>query len=1754
MNRGFIHRLGFVFVIGLVLVASRLMLQAVPTQQAGTWESIGSMTESRTGAASVAFPDGRTAIVGGLLADGTATGSIVVINPADNSVTPAGELSAPRTGHTATLLEDGRVLVAGGTSNGVILSDIDIVDVAAATVTSSGMFLTQPRSGHAAARIADGQVLIAGGDTAGAVILASAELIDVTAATVNLTASLMGTARSGASATTMIDGRVLVAGGNDGTQDLASAEIYYPLNQSFSPAGTSLSQARSGHTALLLPGNGAVLIAGGTAAGEPGAPRVPVTTSDWFQPALFPDPFSWGEGAFAATGPLAHARATAMIGPYGEGYAFVSGGGSTEAEQFHFATIKTDKEDYAPGEPALITGSGWQPGEEVTLVFQEDPAVHADYVLTVTADDNGNFSYNSWAPEQHDLDVRFYLMATGALSQSRAQITFTDGTLQGVNVVTTTGTVIQGATAAYVVNVDMGGNTGACTVTLSVTTPLPAGAVASFSGGPNPFNATNLDFSRNLSITTTAATPVGAYVFTVQAAPSANCNGAAIATANGSLRVNSAAKTTPVITFNAPPAPTYGDGNFTVSATTTNTDSSALTYSYVSGPCAFVSGAMFSSTGAGTCVVQADGAETANFTAATAQQSVSIGKATLTVTASSPSVTYGDPVPAITAIYGGFVSPDTAAVLDAEPTCSTAYTPSNAAGTTPATNCSGGLDNNYAFSFIAGSVTIGQATLTISVSAEDAVYTGSPYAGATTCSALGVNSEEPLATPSFVGGVPTDVGNYTYSCSAGGPGTNYVADTETDGFEITPAPSVTTVSCPTSVTYTGAAQTPCTATVTGVGGLNLTPTVTTYANNIDAGTATASYAYSGDANHEASNDSTDFIIDPASSTTVVTCPANVTYTGSAQTPCTVSVTGAGGLNLTPAATYVNNTNVGTATASYAYAGDANHEASNDSTDFTIDPAASTTVVTCPTNVTYTGAAQTPCTVSVTGAGGLNLTPAATYVNNTNVGTATASYAYAGDANHEASNDSADFTIDPAASTTVVTCPANVTYTGSAQTPCTVSVTGAGGLNLTPAATYVNNINAGTATASYAYSGDANHEASNDSTDFTIDPAASTTVVTCPTNVTYTGAAQTPCSASVTGAGGLNLTPTPTYVNNINAGTATASYAYAGDANHEASNDSTDFAIDPAPSVTTVTCPPGPYTYTGAAQTPCSATVTGAGGLNETPTPTYTDNINAGVATASYAYSGDANHTASNDSDTFTIDPAPSVTTVTCPPGPYTYTGAAQTPCSATVTGAGGLNLTPTPTYVNNVDAGTATASYAYAGDANHEASNDSDTFTIDPAPSVTTVTCPPGPYTYTGSAQTPCSASVTGAGGLNLTPTPTYANNINAGLATASYAFAGDANHEASNDSDTFTIGVAPSTTTVTCLPGPFTYTGIAQTPCSASVTGAGGLNLTPTPTYANNINAGLATASYAFAGDANHEASNDSDTFTINKANATFTVTPYNVTYDGLPHTAAVSTITGVNGETGATVGTVNVSNTTHTNAGTYASDSWTFTGGANYNNQGPVTITDKINKANPTCTISGFTGAYDGLPHGASGSCTGVLGETLAGLNLGASFTLVPGGTAIWAFTDVTGNYNNASGSVPIVITTSFCFTGFLAPIDGSVEAGNGGSFGNPVRSFKLGSTVPVKFLLNSLIGATCGAPVTTGIHTLQAVKYSNATDSDPAIDATPTDAATTGNQFKLTGTEWHFNISTKIANGFSVGTWLLQATLQDGSVKTVWITIKK
>ena len=72
------------------------------------------------------------------------------------------------------------------------------------------------------------------------------------------------------------------------------------------------------------------------------------------------------------------------------------------------------------------------------------------------------------------------------------------------------------------------------------------------------------------------------------------------------------------------------------------------------------------------------------------------------------------------------------------------------------------------------------------------------------------------------------------------------------------------------------------------------------------------------------------------------------------------------------------------------------------------------------------------------------------------------------------------------------------------------------------------------------------------------------------------------------------------------------------------------------------------------------------------------------------------------------------------------------------------------------------------------------------------------------------------------------------------------------------------------------------------------------------------------------------------------------------------------------------------------------------------------------PTARSTATRAPTTATPTGPSGSCAGVNDEgPLAGLDLGQSFTNVPGGTANWSFTDQSGNYTDDDGSVEIEIT---------------------------------------------------------------------------------------------------------------------------------------
>jgi hypothetical protein len=290
----------------------------------------------------------------------------------------------------------------------------------------------------------------------------------------------------------------------------------------------------------------------------------------------------------------------------------------------------------------------------------------------------------------------------------------------------------------------------------------------------------------------------------------------------------------------------------------------------------------------------------------------------------------------------------------------------------------------------------------------------------------------------------------------------------------------------------------------------------------------------------------------------------------------------------------------------------------------------------------------------------------------------------------------------------------------------------------------------------------------------------------------------------------------------------------------------------------------------------------------------------------------------------------------------------------------------------------------------------------------------------------------------NTTGVATLNNVSLAGLAPGPYplraTFAGDDNYAGATTTGTLTVNPActptssvttqPTDQTVTYGANSVSFTATANGSPAPGVqwqvnTGSGFTNITGANSGTLTINNPAVADSgkqyrAVFTNTCNgtNTVTSNAATLTVNKATATVTLSglgPYN--YDSDPHSASASTSNpaGLNVDI-----TYNGSSTAPTDAGTY-----TVVGTVNDPNyKGSATGTLKINKVNATIDVQGYTGDYDGDPHGATGSATGVGGANLnSQLDLGETFTNAPGGTAHWTFNGGT-NYNNDEGDVQITI----------------------------------------------------------------------------------------------------------------------------------------
>ena len=1748
------------------------------------------MTVARRGHTATRLSDGRVLIAGGENGSGALNES-EIYDPAAGTFTAGANMGAARVEHTATLLADGRVLIAGGRNGAAALATTELFDPATGVFTS-GPSMSVARAGHSATLFANGRVFIAGGESGG-----SAEILDLAAGTSSAAGS-MGVARSAHSAVLLQDGRVLIVGGRDANgNELDSGEIFDTPASTFSILDSALKVTRvRPHLRVLF--DGKVQIIGGSNDGS----------------MEIYDPLFEGFGGYAhvvpesdpcvgLSGQVLASQTRAALFHLGQtdplldrsghtiteldGQAVVLGGvnssgtvlNSSSVVASSTASITTDKMDYSPGETAHITGRGFQAGEVVRVKIHEDPHTPQERGFDATADAAGNFS-GDYLVQEYDIDMKFIVGARGLTSGVSAQTTFTDANPQSISVAApTSATVLQGATANYGnVTLVVGGNTNSCTVTFGVTPALPAGATAVF--GTNPVTTTGSNVVTSLSVTTTGATPAGTYTFQVTGTNGGTCQGTGPTASNTlTLVVNSATvNTTLTLAAPSPSSVTFGStGPVTFSATLVRQSGGAP-----------VQGATvnFNVDGGGTVgsgVTDASGVATFSTYNPSA---LSAGPHTIQASFAGQTIsgtTYNSSTSGTQTLTVN--KRDTLTTVSSNVNPSTFGESVTFTATVVGTGAGAGNPSGGSIQFKIDGVNFG---------APVALVAGSASSGATTTLTAGNHTVEGVFTSSDT--------NFNNSSDLldGGQTVNKRDTLTTVSSSLNPSTFGESVSFTTTVVGTGAgAGNPTSGSVQfKIDGADFGPAVPLVGGSassgatsaLGAGTHTVEVVFtSADTNFNNSSDLLDGgqIVNKRNTLTTVSSSLNPSTFGENVTfTATVVGTGAGagnpsggsvqfkidGVNfgapvaLTAGAAStgpINTLNAGNHTVEAIFtSSDTNFNNSSDLLDGgqTVNKRDSLTTVSSSLDPsTFGQSVSFTATVVGTGAGSGN-----------------------------PSGGSVQFKIDGADFGPAVALAGGSASSGSIGT-----------------------LAAGTHTVEAVFtSADTNFNNSSDSLDggqvvnkrdtlttvsSTLNPSTFGQSVSFSATVVGTGAgAGNPSGGSVQfkidGAdfgpavalvGGLASSGS---ISTLSAGTHTVEAVFtSADANFNNSSDALDGGqvVNKRDTLTTVSSSLNPSTFGESVSFTATVVGTGAGAGNPSgglvqfkidgadfgpavalaagsATSGATTSLTAGTHTVEAVFtSGDANFNNSSDSldGGQVVNKRNTQTTVSSSQNPSTFGQSVSFTANVTGTGAGDGNPSggsvqfkidgadfgspvalaagmATSGSTSSLSAGTHTVEAIFtSSDTNFNGSNDllDGGQTVDKRNTLTTVSSTLNPSTFGQSVSFNATVVGTGAGAGNPTGGSVQFKidgfNFGAPVALAS--------------------GSASSGATTTLSAG----THIVEAVFTSADTNFNDSNdLLDGGQVVNKRNT-LTTTSSSL----NPSIYGQSVTFTATvvgtgagAGNPSGGSVQFKI--DGVNFGAPVALASGA-----ASSGAINsLAAGNHTVEAVFTSTDTNFNNSSDLLDGGQT-----VNKASLTITASSHTIIFGAAVPTITASYSGfVLGEGPSNL------TTQPTCSTTYTVGSLIGTYptkcenaasNNYSftyvnGTVT-VNTACTVFNGFLSPVGGVIEQGTGGSFANPVRAFKLNSTIPVKF------NAICyGSPLVTGVHTLTVQKYSNAVDSDDAIDATPTDSATTGNQFRLTDTEWHFNLNTKALGGNAQGTWLFKATLFDGSTYTVWISIKK
>ncbi|PYT02556.1 MAG: hypothetical protein DMF65_06235 [Acidobacteria bacterium] len=456
------------------------------------------------------------------------------------------------------------------------------------------------------------------------------------------------------------------------------------------------------------------------------------------------------------------------------------------------------------------------------------------------------------------------------------------------------------------------------------------------------------------SITTTANSTSAPGTYTITAANGTlNSSDYGFSFVNGTLTVTKADQ---AITFGAPANKTFGDADFTLSATA----SSGLSVTFAAVGNCTVSGSTVHITGAGSCTVTASQGGNTNYNAATnVQQSLAIGKAPSTTTVTAGNATYDLSPHGGTAMVTGAGGLSQSLSVTYSGRNTTTYGPSATAPTNAGdytATASFGGDANHDGSSGSKGYSIAKATATITLGGLSQTYNGSPRAATATTSPSGLGG----ITVTYDGSTtaPTNAGSYAVIASLSNA--NYQAGNATGTLTINRAAPTVSVNVPSGpVTYDGNTH-PANGFAYGVGGSAdvLSPAVTfTYnggtAAPVNAATYSVSASFAGNSNYGPATGTATITIIKATPTITWSSPADIaqgTALGATQLNATASA--AGTFAYTPAAnTVLSVGNNQTLSVSFTPADAADYNSASASVHIN--------VIACPTAAASTFTATSP---------------------------------------------------------------------------------------------------------------------------------------------------------------------------------------------------------------------------------------------------------------------------------------------------------------------------------------------------------------------------------------------------------------------------------------------------------------------------------------------------------------------------------------------------------------------------------------------------------------------------------------------------------------------------------------------------------------------------------------------------------------------------------------------------------------------------